>query len=362
MKKVLITGSLGYVGSVLAPYLRERGIECTGYDTGFFKDCTLYPPSDPTTVMRDARDLTERDILGFDGVIHLAAISNDPFGNLTPEMVYDPTRVYALNIAKLCKKAGAQFIFASSCSVYGKGGGQLLTEDSPTVPQTPYSLNKLQIEEDLRAIADNDFSPIAFRFATAFGPSPRMRFDIVINMLVGMAYTTGNIILNSDGTAWRPNVHVLDMCEAVYQGLTSSYAEPRLLVLNVGDDKNNLQIIDIAKIIQSNIPGCEIRFLNQNAALDPAGLIKDRKISAGGADTRTYRVSFEKIKKYFPGFQCKRSVGWGVEDMLQKFKEIGLTEAEFKNKNFYRLQKIEDLHTQGLISNDLRWAQRSISP
>ncbi len=358
MKKVLITGSQGYIGSILAPYLQEKGLDCAGYDSGFFNDCILYPPADLPVKSADARDFTEHDLDGIDALVHLAAISNDPFGNLTPEMVYDPTRKYALEIAKLCKKRGVKFIFASSCSVYGKGGSELLDENSHTAPQTPYSANKLQIENDLMEISDSSFSPIAFRFATAFGRSPRMRFDIVVNMLAGMAFTSGQIVLNSDGTSWRPNIHVLDMCQAIYRAIELDYKQPELLVMNAGDEENNLQIITIAKIIQSVIPGCEIKFLNENPELDSSGLIKDRKIK-GGVDTRTYRVSFEKIKKAMPGFKCLWTVEKGVRDMIEKFEEIRLTEADFKNKNFYRLQKIESLYGDGLISSDLKWTNKT---
>jgi len=237
MKKVLVTGSLGYIGSVLVPYLSEHNFECIGYDTGFFKDCNLYPPGEQRTILKDMRDFTRDDLKGVDAVVHLAAMSNDPLMSLPPETFYEPVRRYSLNTARLCKALGIKFIFASSCSVYGKAGEGMLTEDSEANPQTPYSLNKLQVENDLREISDSDFSPIILRFATAFGLSPRMRFDIVINMLTGMAVTTGKIILNSDGRPWRPFIHVNDMCKAIRYCLDYDQTSDRPLILNVGDTR-----------------------------------------------------------------------------------------------------------------------------
>ena len=314
-----MTGSLGYLGSVMTGYLEQNGFDCVGYDTGFFRDCLFYDPPATKTLFRDARDMEDADLKGIDAVVHLAGISNDPFGNLDAAKVYDPTRAYARKIAEFCKRAGVKFIFASSCSVYGIGGAGLVDESSPPVPQTPYSLNKLQMEQDLQALCDKNFSPIALRFATAFGLSPRIRFDLVTNMLTGMAFTTGKIILNSDGTPWRPNVHVLDICKSIKFAIDSDYNEGTLLVLNVGDEENNLQVIDIARSVQAQLPGCELKFLAQNPELDKEGLVRDRKVKQG-VDTRTYRVSFEKIREVFPGFKCDWSVASGVKDMVVGFK------------------------------------------
>jgi nucleoside-diphosphate-sugar epimerase len=355
MKKVLITGSLGYLGSVLTHSLTESGIECIGYDTGFFKDCLLSSTSSPNTIFRDAREITEADLKNIDVVVHLAGISNDPVGKLESSLVYDPTRVYAFEIAKICKKLDVRFIFASSCSIYGLGEDDLLTEESKVFPQTGYSLNKLQIEEDLRTLADKDFSPIALRFATVFGFSPRLRFDLVINMLTGMAVANKTIILNSDGKAWRPNLHIQDVCNAVRCSIEYDYNGGDLLVLNVGADENNLQVIDMAKIIQRSIPGCELKFLNENPELDKEGLIRDRKVKGGGSDTRTYKVSFEKITKALPGFKCEWSVEKGVKDLATKLEELNLDVITFKKRGFYRLQQLEYLYENRFISDDLNW-------
>ena len=358
MKKILVTGSLGYIGSVLIPYLNESNLECAGYDTGFFKDCYLYPPQEQKTILKDMRDFTRDELRNIDTVVHLAGISNDPFGDIKPEKVYDPARVYSLRLARLCKDRGIKFIFASSCSVYGRGSHQLLTEESATDPQTPYSSNKLQIESDLGEISDKDFSPVILRFATVFGLSPRMRFDLFINMFVAMALTTKKIILNSDGKAWRPNVHIDDVCKAIRYCIDYDHTPEKPLILNVGDTQQNFQIIKVAEMIKNEIPSCEITYLQNIGNSSPLkDLVKDRKIQ-DGVDTRTYQVSFELIKNIFPGFQCDWSVQKGIQAMMQYFKELPLTEEQFNNIGFYRLQKMEYLLKNGYLSEDLFWIKK----
>jgi len=352
--KIIITGSLGYIGSVLTGYLEKAGHTCVGYDTGFFTDCLLYPPSASQVHFKDARDLNEEDLVGADAVVHLAGIANDPMGNLDVGKIYDPTRAYALHLAKICKNQGIKFIFASSCSVYGKSEGQLVNEDSPLFPQTPYSLNKVQVEEDLKSLSDNTFSPIALRLATVFGLSPRIRFDTVTNMFTGMAVTDRKIILNSDGTPWRPIVHVLDVCRAIQCSIDFDYQGSELLVLNVGDETNNLQVIDIAKVVSDIVPNCELGSLVNDASLDKEGLIRDRKVK-GGVDSRSYRVSFEKIRKILPGFSSEWSVEQGVQEMSDFFEKLPLTREIFKQKGFYRLQELEYLYENKYLSDELRW-------
>jgi nucleoside-diphosphate-sugar epimerase len=255
----------------------------------------------------------------------------------------------------MCKKQGVRFIFASSCSVYGLGDDALLTESSSTEPQTFYSLNKLQIESDLKTISDKDFSPIALRFATVFGLSPRTRFDVVVNMLTGMAVANGCIVLNSNGLSWRPHLHILDACQAIRCAINSNYESPELLVLNVGADENNFQVIQLAHTIQKAVPGCDLKFLANNPELDKEGLIKDRKVNYGGGDTRTYKVSFKKIKTVFPEFECEWSIDRGVQDMVSQFKSLSLSNVVFNSRGFYRLQQLEYLHANGYLSDDLFW-------
>ena len=315
----------------------------------------MYPPRATQVVNRDARHITEEDLRGVDAVVHLAGISNDPMGKLDAGAIYDPTRIYTLNIAEKCKKLGVRFIFASSCSVYGIGGKELLTESSPTNPQTFYSLNKQQIEDDLKSLSDERFSPIALRFATVFGSSPRIRFDVVINMLAGMALADGRIVLNSDGKAWRPNLHIQDACESIIRAIELAPQGGGLLVLNVGSDENNLQIIDIAGIIQRLVPGCELKFLSEEPDLDKEGLIRDRKVKQAGKDSRTYQVSFERIRDVFPGFSTKWNVERGVKEMIDRFIGLGLNHEIFKHRGFYRLQQLEYLLENGCLSSDLFW-------
>jgi nucleoside-diphosphate-sugar epimerase len=353
--KILVTGSQGYLGSVLTGVLAEAGHDCIGYDTGFFRDSLLYPPPATRTVFRDARSITEENLRGVNVVVHLAGISNDPMGKLDAAKVYDPTRVFSLDIAKMCKKLGVKFIFASSCSIYGVGEGKLLDETSPVHPQTHYSLNKLQIENDLREISYSNFDPVALRFATVFGHSPRIRFDVVINMLVGMGYTEGKVILNSDGQSWRPHLHILDLCRAVVCAIELDNSGNGLQILNVGSEQNNMKIIDVAKIVQSVIPGCELQFLSDAPWLDKEGLIKDRKVKDADNDTRTYQVSFEKIKRLMPSFHCEWTIERGVLQMVDAFREVKLDYKKFKHQGFYRLQQLEHLLEGGLIDDDLYW-------
>lgn len=354
-KHALITGAEGYLGSVIAPFLIERGYEVTVLDTGFFKDALLYKAPPFRVVKKDARDFSENDLNGVDAVVHLAGISiNDPFGNLPPEKLYDPTRHYARDIARLCKKKGVRFIFASSCSIYGVSGSELLNESSPVYPHIDYAKNKLQVEEDLAALADGSFSPIALRFATAFGSSPRMRFDIVINMLAGMAYAEKKITLNSDGQAWRPNVHIEDIARAVECVLKTNYNGGQLLVLNVGREDNNMKIVDIANIV-SEESGAPVSFSISGARGAGSDLITNKMVSASGADARNYRVSFARIREVFPDFECWYSVRDGVKEMLACFKKIKLSPEQFRSRGFYRIKKLENLFMKGEIDSDLRW-------
>ena len=354
MKKILIVGNQGYLGSHLTQYLGSRGFDCQGIDTGFFKDGKLTNPEAVETKDTDARFINEVDIFGFDAVILLAGISNDPFGHMSSEQIYDPTRDYALKIAGLCKKLGVKFLYPSSCSVYGAAVDDcLLDEDMATNPQTPYSVNKLQVEEGLRELADDSFTPIALRFGTVYGMSPRIRFDVVINMLCGLALTTKKVVLNSNGEAWRPHLHIDDACESFRCCLDWEINSGKLIVLNVGRNEDNLKVIDIAKMIHSSVDGAELTYLE---ASDEESLIKDRKIQ-DGVDTRTYKVSFDKIHKLLPGFKCKWTVEKGVKQLLTELSEIDLNKESFNRKEFYRLQQIEFLHKQKMIDDDLFWVK-----
>jgi len=355
MKKVLIIGSQGYLGSLLTGYLNEHGYDCTGIDTGFFKNGILYDPAPIVTTKKDAREVGPMDIEGFNAVILLAGISNDPFGHMTSEQIYDPTRDYAIAIAGICKEMGVQFIYPSSCSVYGAAlSDDFLTESSKVNPQTPYSLNKVQVEEELTKLVDENFSPIALRFGTVYGLSPRIRFDVVINMLCGLSLTTGKVTLNSNGKAWRPHLHIEDACESFKCCLDWNPSNGKLNIFNVGNHGDNYQIIDIAKLIHAEVEGSQLTYLGQGDDDGGSELIKDRKIQ-DGVDTRTYKVSFDKIHDELPGFKCKWTVETGIKHLLQELKRIGLDKDSFNRREFYRLQQIEHLHASKQIDDDLNW-------
>lgn len=358
-RKVLVTGGLGYLGSVMTGYLAREGFRPVVFDTGFFADCTLGQPDRPHTEAVDARDITAERVREFAAVVHLAGISNDPFGKLSAEDVYDPTREYTRRLAILCRDNGKRFIFASSCSVYGKGDGSLLDETAAVYPQTPYSENKLQIEGDLAELAGDDFRPVSFRFATVYGMSPRIRFDVYVNMLVGMAITRGKIVLNSDGQAWRPNVYILDVCQAVRRAL--DYDPPAGgTVLNVGATSDNYRIIDVARMVQDEVPDCELVFMNaegESLSAEEVELIRDRKVS-GDVDTRTYRVSFEKIRRELPGFECEWTLRRGIRQLVSDLRDAGLTAEKFGDPRFYRLQHLDRLYSTGRLTPQLRWRDK----
>jgi len=357
MRKILITGSNGYIGSFLTSYLKKKNYKILGIDIGFFRNCYLYKDKKKEEIIyKDVKNITESDLKNIDVIVHLAGISNDPLNTLSSKTVYDPTRKYTFEIAQKAKKLGIKFIFASSCSVYGATNNKLLlNEDSHPNPQTGYSLNKLQIEKDLEKIADKNFFPICLRFATIFGVSKRIRFDVVINMLVGMAITTKKIILNSNGMAWRPNLYIEDACSAIEHAIKykKKKNDDKILILNIGRNDNNLKIIDIAKIIKNILKGSEIIFLNKDKDLN-SNLIADRKIK-NGKDTRTYKVSFNKMKKNFINFRCKYTVRQGIEKMVKELTKFKFNKKIFYNKKFYRLQYFEYLYKRKLVDNSLKW-------
>jgi nucleoside-diphosphate-sugar epimerase len=356
-KKILVIGSQGYLGSLLTQYLEDRNYDCEGIDTGFFLEGTISAPHKVPTVSKDVRSIKKEDIAKYSSVILLAGISNDPFGNLTSEKIYDPTRDYAIKIATFCKELEIKFIYPSSCSVYGASGTEdSLEETDKTNPQTPYSLNKIQVEDGLKRISDSNFSPIALRFGTVYGFSPRIRFDVVINMLCGLALTTNKITLNSDGQAWRPHLHIEDACESIRCSIDWEYDKGKLMVLNVGNDEDNLKIIDIAKIINSNVPGSELNYLDLSSNEEINELVKDRKIQ-DGVDTRTYKVSFNKIHSLMPGFKSNWTVQTGVEDLISKLLELKIENSTFNKREFYRLQQIEHLYNSKRIDDNLYWVK-----
>jgi nucleoside-diphosphate-sugar epimerase len=339
--KVFVTGSDGYIGTLLSTLLIDRGHDVVGLDTGFYKSGWLYNNYDkkfPVTISRDIRHITEDDLRGFDAVVHMAELSNDPLGQLNEELTYRINHLASVNIANICKKMGVKrFVYTSSCSVYGVGTDGYRTEDSETNPQTAYAKCKVLVERDVSKMADDDFSPTFLRNATAYGPSPRMRFDVVLNNLSGLAWTIGEIRMVSDGTPWRPLVHVLDICEAIACSLESPREIVHNQIFNVGDTKENYQVKEIADKVARVFPKCKLTFGESNG------------------DNRSYRVSFDKINKTLPGFKCKRNVEKGANQLKDLFEVLDMKHDTFEFRPYTRLKQLEYLIITKQVDKDLFW-------
>jgi nucleoside-diphosphate-sugar epimerase len=339
--KVLFTGADGYVGSLLGPYLLQRGIEAVGLDTGYYRQGWLYPMAGqrPAVITKDIREITPEDLQGFDAVAHLAELSNDPLGQQDPGLTHEINHGGTLNLANAARKAGAKrFVYMSSCSVYGVGQpDQILDETSPVNPQTAYAECKAKVEHDLVPMADDDFEPCFLRNATAYGASPRQRFDIVLNDLCGLAWTTGEIKLMSDGTPWRPLVHALDMCQAVYRSLVAPAEAIKGQIYNVGSNDQNYRVIEIAKIVANEFPGCKLT------------------VGTASADNRSYRVNFDKIQKVLPDFKCEWTAEKGAKQMREMFEHIAMDEPTFRSAPYTRLKMLMKLREAKLVDEKLFW-------
>ena len=337
--KILLTGTEGYIGCLLAPMLMQQGHEIIAVDTGYYKVGWLYNGTELTakTLNKDIRNITIEDLKGVEAVVHLAELSNDPTGQLAPNITYDINHKGSVHLATLAKQAGVRrFVYTSSCSVYGIAEGEL-NESSPVNPQTTYAKCKTMVEKDVSAMADDGFSPTFLRNATAFGASPRMRFDIVLNNLSGLAWTTQEIKMTSDGTPWRPLVHVLDICKAIACTIDAPRDIIHNQIFNVGDTAYNYQVKDIAQIVADTFPGCKLSF----GPKDP--------------DNRSYRVSFEKIVKTLPGFKCEWDAHRGAKQLYDIFQQIDLTAEIFVWRGFTRLKQLEYLLLTQQIDRHFFW-------
>ncbi|WNZ25017.1 SDR family oxidoreductase [Leptolyngbya sp. NK1-12] len=340
--KVLVTGTEGYLGCLFAPLLLERGHEVTAVDTGFYKVGWLYNGTQSTakTLTKDIRHITLEDLQGMDAVVHMAELSNDPTGQLAPHITYEINHKGSVRLAELAKQAGVRrFVYMSSCSVYGVATEGDVTEESPINPQTAYAECKALVERDVKPMADDDFSPTFMRNATAFGASPRMRFDIVLNNLAGLAWTTKEIKMTSDGTPWRPLVHALDIAKALICVLEAPRDVVHNQIFNVGDTANNYRVKEVAEIVAETFPGCELSFGSQ------------------GADNRSYRVSFEKINTQLPGFKCEWDARRGAQQLYNVFKQIDMTKEDFESRGFTRLKQLEYLIRTQQIDKDFFWSK-----
>jgi nucleoside-diphosphate-sugar epimerase len=345
--RVLLTGVDGYIGSVLGPTLLERGYDVTGLDSGFYRAGWLFDDGRmrPRTISCDIRSVPEDLLEGFDAVVHLAELSNDPLGEQNTQLTFDINHIGSVRLALAAKRAGvSRFVYTSSCSVYGAAAdGSPRDESSPVAPQTAYAKCKVLVEQDVGRLADSAYTPVFLRNATAFGASPRMRFDIVLNNLAGHAWTTRKIAMTSDGTPWRPLVHVEDICAAVVEVLEAPRDAVHGEIFNVGDDEQNYRIREIAEIVGSEFPGCELSF------------------GASHGDNRSYRVSFAKIRKHLPGFVCRWRARDGARQLHRIFERIDMTAATFAAPPFTRLAQLRYLCETRQLDAELRWRPLSIS-
>ena len=338
--KIFVTGSEGYLGSLLTPLLMGHGHEVTGCDTGFYKEGWLFNDllPRPRTLCKEIREITEEDLRGHDAIVHMAELSNDPTGELAPNITYEINHQGSVRLAALAKKADvSRFVYMSSCSVYGVATCDFVDEHSPLNPQTAYAICKTLVERDVRKLASDHFSPTFLRNATAYGASPRMRFDIVLNNLCGSAWTTHEIKMTSDGTPWRPLVHGLDIAKAILHVLSA----PRVLihnqVLNVGDTQHNWRVREIAEIIAEVFKDCRLIF------------------GRSDSDSRSYRVSFDKIHSLLPGFTCDWDARRGAEQLHALFTQIQMTPEAFHARPFTRLKMLQHLLATGQLDANFFW-------
>jgi nucleoside-diphosphate-sugar epimerase len=341
--KVLVTGTCGYIGSRLAPILQAAGHDVTGLDTGYYLDGWLYSDprqlgSLPRTIVKDLRRIEQQDVEGFDAIVHLAELSNDPLGENKPDVTYKINHEGSVNLARFGKAAGVKrFVYASSCSVYGIGSGDFLTEQSPVNPQTAYAKCKVMVERDVAPMASPDFCVSFLRNATAYGASPRMRFDVVINDLCALAWTTKKISMTSDGSPWRPVVHVEDICKAIVCTLAAPVSSANAQVFNVGQNSDNYRVREIAAIIADVFPGCEVA------------------TGAASSDNRSYRVSFDKISAELPGFSCDWNARKGAEELYELFRRIEMSKDTYEFRAFTRLKQLRYLSKTGQIDDSFYW-------
>lgn len=341
--KILITGHLGYIGVEMVSYLADLGHEIVGLDTDLYGECNFMAAPDPVpTLDIDLRDVTVTDLVGFDAVIHLAALSNDPLADLNPLLTYSINRDASIRLAEAAKVAGVRrFLFASSCSLYGRGGDEELHEGAPFNPVTPYGESKVDVERALSTLADDTFSPVYLRNATAYGVSRRLRADVLVNNLVGHAVTSGTVIMHSDGSPWRPLVHILDIAQAFAQVLVAPRDVIHNQAFNVGRVGENYRVLDVANLVAAVVPGVSV------------------SCAAGATpDIRDYRVDFGKIQRAMPAYRPQWTVRHGIEQLFAAYLRGGMTSVEFEGPRYFRLRTVKQLIDRGDLDLELRQVAR----
>ncbi|MGB4227541.1 MAG: NAD(P)-dependent oxidoreductase [Candidatus Dechloromonas phosphoritropha] len=343
--RVLVTGHKGYIGTCLVPLLLQEDFEVTGLDTDLYRECTFDGGiASIPEIIKDVRDVTAKDVEGYDAIIHLAGLSNDPLGDYDPSLTEDINCQGSIRLARIAHEVGVRrFVFASSCSNYGAAGDQFLTEDAKLNPVTPYGESKVNVERAVTQLADNNFSPTFLRASTAYGLSPRLRFDLVLNNLTAWALTTGRVYLKSDGSPWRPIVHVEDIARAYVAALKSPIELVHNQAFNVGTTTENYQIREIASIVESVVPGCRVEFATD-----------------AGPDKRNYRVDCNRIARTLHNFKPQWTARRGVEQLYEAFKRVGLTLDDFEGERFKRIAHIKKLIAVGHLDSRLRWTSAGL--